>query len=196
MQLAQMMRSRRWQQLGQYGATVWLTGLSGAGKTTVAEAIEEQLTREGRWTYCLDGDELRRGLSSDLGFSSEDRSENVRRAAEVALLLADAGAVAIVALMSPSALDRARARTQHENAGLDFIEVYVNTSLDECERRDPKGLYARARRGEIAGVVGIDIAYEPPQAPEVELQAGFDVEHARASVLAAIPKAASAANDL
>ena len=151
------------------GATVWLTGLSGSGKSTVAIAAERRLVAAGRPAYTLDGDNLRHGLNGDLGFSPEDRSENIRRAAEVARLFADAGVVALVPMISPYRNERDRARRLHLDAGLQFIEVYVATPLEVCEQRDPKGLYARARAGEIRGFTGIDDPYEPPVTPEVTL---------------------------
>ncbi|CAN5169375.1 N/A [soil metagenome] len=151
------------------GATVWFTGLSGSGKSTVAAAAERMLLERGRSAYVLDGDNLRFGLNGDLGFSAGDRSENVRRVGEVARLFADAGVVALVPLISPYRADRDRARSAHSAAGLPFVEVFVDTPLAICEGRDPKGLYARARAGEITGFTGIDDPYEPPAAPELIL---------------------------
>jgi len=149
------------------GATVWLTGLSGSGKSTIAVAIERMLVEAGRPAYRLDGDNLRHGLNADLGFSAADRDENVRRAGEVAVLLADAGVVALVPLISPYREGRDRARAAHAAAGVPFVEVYVDTPIETCERRDPKGLYAKARAGEITGFTGIDDPYEAPAAPEL-----------------------------
>ena len=172
---------------GMRGATVWLTGLSGSGKSTVAVLLERMLVESGRPAYLLDGDNLRHGLNRDLGFSDEDRVENVRRVGEVARLLADAGLVALVSLVSPYTADRARVRELHESDGLRFLEAYVNTPIDECERRDPKGLYARARAGELAGLTGVDDPYEPPLRPEIELRPGEQpVEEAVAAVLAVL----------
>jgi len=151
------------------GRTLWLTGLSGSGKSTVAVELERRLVASGRPAYLLDGDNLRHGLNSDLGFSAEDRAENVRRVGEVAKLLADAGVIAVVSLVSPYAADRGRARAAHGDAGLDFIEVFVDTPLEVCEQRDPKGMYAKARAGEIRGFTGIDDPYEAPTNPEVRL---------------------------
>jgi len=151
------------------GATVWLTGLSGSGKSTVAVELERLLVADGRPAYRLDGDNLRHGLNADLGFSEADRHENVRRAGEVARLLADAGVVAIVPLISPYRAARDRVRELHGSDGLPFLEVFVDTPLEECERRDPKGLYAKARAGEITGFTGIDDPYEAPANPEVVL---------------------------
>jgi adenylyl-sulfate kinase len=180
-------RKARWRALGQCGATVWLTGLPSSGKSTIAAAVEELLIEQGRTTYRLDGDNLRHGLCRDLGFSAEDRDENVRRTAHVACLLADAGAVAVVALVSPYAMGRAQARQIHEQEELPFIEVYVDTPLEECERRDPKGLYARARAGNLPGFTGIDDPYEPPVAPELWVSGGQGVQLAAQAVLALVP---------
>jgi bifunctional enzyme CysN/CysC len=162
-------RSDRWATRRLSGATVWFTGLSGSGKSTVAVQVERGLLEQGRAAYLLDGDNLRHGLNGDLGFSSADRTENVRRASEVARLFADAGVVALVPLISPYRADRARARAIHEAADLPFLEVFINTPIEECERRDPKGLYAKARSGEITGFTGVDDPYEPPGSCELEL---------------------------
>ena len=162
-------RSRRWQALGQRGATVWFTGLSGSGKSSVAVAAEEALVEAGRLAYVLDGDNIRHGLNHDLGFSASDRDENVRRVAEVGRLLADAGAVCLIPLVSPYRAARADARALHEVAQIPFIEVYVDTPLAVCEQRDSKGLYAKARAGELSGFTGIDDPYEPPRDPELRL---------------------------
>jgi bifunctional enzyme CysN/CysC len=151
------------------GATVWLTGLSGSGKSTVAVALEALLVGSGRPAYRLDGDNLRHGLNADLGFTEADRTENVRRAGEVALLLADAGVVSIVPLISPYRSGRDAARAAHGAAGVPFVEVFVDTPLSICEQRDPKGLYAKARAGEITGFTGIDDPYEAPTAAELVL---------------------------
>lgn len=162
-------RRDRWEALGVTGVTVWLTGLSGSGKSTVAAAVERRLVEAGVPAYLLDGDNLRHGLNGDLGFGAAERSENVRRVGEVARLFADAGVVTLVPLISPYRADRERARAAHDAAGLRFVEVFVNTPIDECERRDPKGLYAKARAGEITGFTGIDDPYEPPTSPDLEL---------------------------
>jgi adenylyl-sulfate kinase len=165
---------------------VWFTGLSGSGKSTIAGAVEEQLLAQGRWAYRLDGDNLRHGVCSDLGFSRGDRAENARRVAELALLFADAGCVALVCLVSPYAADRAHARQLHEREDLSFYEVFVNTSLEECARRDPKGLYARADSGAIRNLTGVGAPYQQPGAPDVEILESLDVEAAANAVLAAI----------
>src|ERR687896_227450 len=166
-QRGQVTREQRWAALGHAGATVWLTGLPASGKSTVAAAVEARLLEAGRGAYLLDGDNLRHGLNGDLGFSAAERAENVRRTAEGAALLADAGVVALVALVSPYRADRAAARAVHERRSLPFVEVHVATTLEECERRDPKGLYARARAGELRGLTGVDDPYEVPEAPDV-----------------------------
>jgi bifunctional enzyme CysN/CysC len=151
------------------GATVWLTGLSGSGKSTVAVECERLLLGAGRPAYVLDGDNLRHGLNGDLGYSAADRAENVRRVGHVARLLADAGVVALVPLISPYRADRDAVRALHAEAGIDFLEVHVDTPIELCERRDPKGLYAKARAGEIRGFTGIDDPYEAPEAPDLRL---------------------------
>jgi adenylyl-sulfate kinase len=179
-------RARRWARLSQRGTTIWFTGLSGSGKSTIASAVEEQLIAAGRWAYRLDGDNLRHGVCSDLGFSRDDRSENARRVAELALLFADAGSVALVCLVSPYAADRNHARDLHEQAGLDFVEVFVNTSLEECARRDVKGLYAKARGGALANLTGVGAPYEAPISPDVELTEQIGIETSAARVLAAL----------
>ncbi len=167
------------------GVTVWFTGLSGSGKSTVAAAVEDELVAADRACYRLDGDNLRFGLNGDLGFSAADRSENVRRVGEVARLFADAGLVALVPVISPYRADRRRVREAHDLAGLDFLEVFVDTPLAVCEARDPKGLYARARAGEIADMTGIDAPYEAPEEPDLVLAtAEHDVEDLVATVLA------------
>ncbi len=154
------------------GYTVWLTGLPASGKSTVAVELERRLLAAGRPAYLLDGDNLRHGLNADLGFSATDRAENVRRVGEVARLFADAGVVAVVSLVSPYRADRDRVRASHAAAGLPFVEVFVDTPIELCEARDPKGMYARARAGKIAGFTGVDDPYEPPQAPELVLRPG------------------------
>jgi adenylyl-sulfate kinase len=179
-------RARRWEALGQQGATVWFTGLPGAGKTTIATAVEARLIDAGRSAYRLDGDNLRHGLCSDLGFSKDDREINVGRVGEMARLFADAGTVALVALVSPYTDCREKVRELHHRDGLRFLEVFVNTPAAECVRRDPKGLYARAQSGSLSGMTGVDDPYEAPRAPEVELTPEMDVDAATAAVLAAL----------
>jgi adenylyl-sulfate kinase len=185
-QRGQVSREERWAALGNPGATVWLTGLPASGKSTVAAAVEAHLLADGRAAYLLDGDNLRHGLNGDLGFSAAERAENVRRTAEVAALLADAGVVALVALVSPYRADRAAARAAHDRRGLRFVEVHVATALEECERRDPKGLYARARAGELRGMTGIDDPYEPPEAADVVVGGTSPLDEAVAAIVAAL----------
>lgn len=179
-------REQRWGALGHGGATVWMTGLPASGKSTVAAGVEARLLSEGRPAYVLDGDNLRHGLNGDLGFSAEDRTENVRRTAEVSALLADAGVVVLVALVSPYRADREAARTAHSRRALPFLEVHVATTLEECERRDPKGLYARARAGELSGMTGVDDPYEPPESPDLVLPGDEPLEESVARVIAAL----------
>jgi bifunctional enzyme CysN/CysC len=163
-------RGERWGAAGVHGLTVWLTGLSGSGKSTIAAAVSERLAARGVLTYTLDGDNLRHGLNGDLGFSATDRAENVRRVAEVARLFADAGVVALVPVISPYRAGREHARALHAAAGLTFIEVFVDAPFDVCESRDPKGLYAKARAGEITGFTGVDDPYEPPAEPDIVIE--------------------------
>ncbi len=158
------------------GKTVWFTGLSGSGKSSVAMLVEQTLLESGTPAYVLDGDNLRHGLNADLGFSMADRAENLRRLAHVAALLADSGQVVLVPAISPLAEQRELARKVHDDAGLDFVEVYCDTPIDECERRDPKGLYAKARAGEITQFTGIDSPYQPPTNPELRLTPEHIVE--------------------
>jgi adenylyl-sulfate kinase len=185
-------RAQRWRALGQQGATIWFTGMPGAGKTTIASAVEARLIEGGRSAYRLDGDNLRHGVCSDLGFSRSDRATNVGRVGEMARLFADAGTIAIVALVSPYADCREKVRRLHEEDGLAYVEVFVNTPATECARRDPKGLYARAHRGQLHGMTGVDAPYEPPSAPEVELTPEIDVPAATELVLAALESACPA----
>ncbi|WP_105648085.1 adenylyl-sulfate kinase [Cronobacter dublinensis] len=159
--------AQREQLHGHRGAVLWFTGLSGSGKSTVAGALEEALHQLGVSTYLLDGDNVRHGLCSDLGFSDDDRKENIRRVGEVAKLMVDAGLVVLTAFISPHRAERQMVREQL-GAGC-FIEVFVDTPLEVCEARDPKGLYKKARAGELRNFTGIDAVYEAPQAPEIHL---------------------------
>jgi bifunctional enzyme CysN/CysC len=152
---------------GHRGAVVWLTGLSGAGKSTIAQSIERDLFHRGMNTYVLDGDNIRHGLNSNLGFSPDDRVENIRRVSEVAKLMADAGTVVITAFISPYRMDRRRAREIALEGNAEFIEVFVDAPLEVCEARDPKNLYKKARAGEIREFTGIDAPYEAPDDPEI-----------------------------
>ncbi len=162
-------RARRGALLGQQGATIWFTGLSGSGKSTIAFAVEHALIERGNLAYCLDGDNIRHGLNANLGFSPEDRVENIRRIGEVARLFADSGVLTCTSFISPYRSDRERVRAIHADAGLPFLEVYVAAPLAVCEQRDPKGLYKKARAGEISDFTGISAPYEAPTQPELTL---------------------------
>jgi bifunctional enzyme CysN/CysC len=164
-----MTRERRWSAIGHAGATVWFTGLPGAGKSTVAAAVEERLIDAGRPALLLDGDNLRHGLNGDLGFDEQARRENVRRTAHVARLLAESGTIALVSLVSPYAADRQAAAVLHAADDLTFLEVFVDASVELCEERDPKGLYARARAGELVDLTGVGAPYEAPADPDLVL---------------------------
>ena len=155
--------------LGQKGATLWFTGLSGSGKSTVAVALEGVLLEQGHLCYRLDGDNVRLGINKNLGFSAEDRTENIRRIGEISKLFVDTGVIALSSFISPYRADRDAVRALHEAAGMDFIEVYVDVPLDVAESRDPKGLYKKARAGEIKNFTGIDDPYEAPNTPEIVL---------------------------
>lgn len=156
--------------LGHRGAVLWLTGLSGAGKSTLATGLERRLLEARVLAIVIDGDALRAGLCRDLGFSADDRRENIRRAGELALQCAQAGLVVVVALISPFRADRAAVAERVRGAGVPFAEIYIDAPLAECERRDPKGLYRRARGGEIRSFTGIDAPYEEPLQPELRLR--------------------------
>ncbi|WBP92704.1 adenylyl-sulfate kinase [Mycolicibacterium neoaurum] len=178
-------REYRWGRTGQRGATIWFTGLPASGKSTLAVAVERALVESGRVAYLLDGDNLRHGLSDDLGFSAGDRAENIRRVGHLTRLLADAGVVALASLVSPLRSDRELARTLNDAAKLPFLEVHVATPVAECERRDPKGLYARARAGELKGLTGIDAPYEPPENADLVVDTtGADIDDLVAKVIA------------
>ena len=162
-------REHRGRLLGQKGATLWFTGLSGSGKSTVAVALEGALYEAGRLSYRLDGDNVRLGINKNLGFSAEDRTENIRRIGEIAKLFVDTGVIVLSSFVSPYREDRDTVRQLHEEAGMDFIEVFVDVPLDVAESRDPKGLYKKARAGEIKNFTGIDDPYEAPLNAEVIL---------------------------
>lgn len=173
---------------GGPGVTVWLTGLSGSGKSTIAHALEDRLVSAGRASYVLDGDNVRHGLNGDLGFSAADRTENVRRIGEVARLMADAGLVVAVPVISPYRADRARVRAAHAAAGIPFLEVWVATPLEVCEERDPKGMYARARAGEITDFTGVDAPYETPDSPDLTVDTAInDADTCVEELLARLP---------
>lgn len=163
-------REERWKALSCTGCTMWFTGLSASGKSTIASALEQVLVERGVNCYRLDGDNVRHGLNNNLGFSAEDRAENIRRIGEVAKLFADNGSVTLTSFISPYAADREQARKAHESSGLRFFEVYADTPLEACEERDPKGLYKKARAGEIKGFTGIDDPYEAPEKAELVLK--------------------------
>jgi adenylylsulfate kinase len=156
--------------LGQVGCTLWFTGLPASGKSTTAFTLEQMLIRSGRLAFVLDGDNVRHGLNKNLGFSAEDRSENIRRIGEVTKLFAEAGLISMTAFISPYRHDRDQARALHVAAGIPFVEIFVDTPIEVCEQRDPKGLYRKARMGELRGFTGVDDPYEPPLRPEIVLK--------------------------
>jgi adenylylsulfate kinase len=155
--------------LGQKGATLWFTGLSGSGKSTVAVALEKALFQRGKLSYRLDGDNIRLGINKNLGFSAEDRTENIRRIGEIAKLFVDSGVIALSSFISPYRADREQVRALHLESDFAFIEIFVDCTLAEAEKRDPKGLYKKARAGEIKNFTGIDDPYEAPSSPEIHL---------------------------
>jgi bifunctional enzyme CysN/CysC len=185
-QALEVSRESRAQLMGQRPCCVWFTGLSGSGKSTIANRLERRLFAEGRHTYLLDGDNVRHGLNRDLGFTEADRAENIRRVAEVARLMVDAGLVVLVSFISPFRAERRFARSLF-NEG-EFVEVFVDTPLDECERRDVKGLYAKARGGLLPNFTGIDSPYEAPEHPDVHLQtSGRSVDECAEQVSVRLP---------
>ncbi len=163
-------RAERFRLLGQQGATIWLTGLSASGKSTIAFTAEHALVQRGRLAYVLDGDNIRHGLNKNLGFSPEDRTENIRRIGEVSKLFADAGVLTFTSFISPYRSDRDEVRRIHEQAEIAFIEVFVKASVDVCESRDPKGLYKKAKAGQIPEFTGVSAPYEEPLRPELMLE--------------------------
>ena len=165
-------RQDREKMLKQQGCTLWFTGLPSSGKSTTAFTLEHELVRSGYLAYVLDGDNVRHGLNKNLGFSAEDREENIRRIGEVAKLFADAGLITMTSFISPYRKDRDLARRIHEETGLRFVEIFVDTPVDVCEQRDPKGLYQKARKGELKGFTGVDDPYEPPLRPEIIVKTG------------------------
>ena len=177
-------RDDRQRGLGQKGATLWLTGLSGSGKSTVAVALERELLQRDKHAYRLDGDNIRHGLNKNLGFSADDRTENIRRIGEVAKLFADAGILAVTSFISPYAADRDLVRKLHDEDGLAFLEIYVECPLEVAEERDPKGLYKKARAGEIKGFTGIDDPYEAPASPELVIRTDqLSIEESAAAII-------------
>jgi adenylylsulfate kinase len=164
-------RDERSRLLKQRGGTIWFTGLSASGKSTIAFTVEHALVQQGCLAYVLDGDNIRHGLNKNLGFSAADREENIRRIGEVAKLFADCGVIAMTSFISPYRADRDAARSLHVAGDLPFIEVHVNTPIETCEQRDPKGLYKKARAGQLKNFTGIDDPYEPPLHPELTIDA-------------------------
>jgi adenylylsulfate kinase len=164
-------RAERAALLKQKGATLWFTGLSGSGKSTIAFTLEHALIQQGRLAYVLDGDNIRHGLNKNLGFSAADRTENIRRIGEVAKLFADAGVLTMTSFISPYRQDRDLVRALHAEGNLPFIEIHVNTPIETCEQRDPKGLYKKARAGQLKNFTGVDDPYEPPLKPELTIDA-------------------------
>ena len=165
-------RDERAALLRQKGATLWFTGLSGSGKSTTAFTLEHALVSQGRLAYVLDGDNIRHGLNKNLGFTAADREENIRRIGEVARLFADCGLIAMTSFISPYRRDRDLVRELHVKAGLPFVEVHMATPIETCEQRDPKGLYKKARAGELKGFTGVDDPYEAPTQAELTIDAG------------------------
>ena len=187
--------AQRWTLAGHKGCVVWFTGLSGSGKSTLSREVERELFERGLHAFLLDGDNLRRALNADLGFSPEDRAENIRRTAEVARLLAMSGQVTITAFISPYREDRENARAIAAASGCEFFEVFIDAPLAVCEQRDPKQLYRRARAGEIKQFTGVDAPYEAPAAPDVHVRtAEFSVGDCVAQVVAfLLPRVQAAA---
>lgn len=178
----QVARERRAEQKQQKPVVLWFTGLSGSGKSTIANAVDEMLNRNDNHTYLLDGDNIRMGLNKGLGFNEEDRIENIRRIGEVCKLFADSGLIVLSAFVSPFAKDRAQVRELQRNQ--EFIEIFVDTPLEICEQRDPKGLYKKAREGAIANFTGISSPYEPPSKPEIHIKtAEMSIEDAAQQVI-------------
>ncbi len=162
-------RTDRANLLGQFGATLWFTGLSGSGKSTIAVALEKALAQHNKLSYRLDGDNIRLGINNNLGFSAEDRTENIRRVGEISKLLVDAGVIVLSSFISPYSADRDAVRQLHKESDMPFIEIFVDCPLSAAEDRDPKGLYKKARAGEIKQFTGIDAPYEAPKNPELHL---------------------------
>jgi adenylylsulfate kinase len=169
-QEGEISRTDRERLIQQKGATLWFTGLSGSGKSTIAIALEKTLYKRNTLSYRLDGDNIRLGINKNLGFSAEDRAENIRRIGEISKLFADCGTLSLSSFISPYRQDRDNVRDLHKQSGIHFVEVYVDCSLDVAESRDPKGLYKKARGGKIKNFTGIDDPYEPPKNPEIHLK--------------------------
>lgn len=168
-QHGEVSRDDRYRQMRQKGATIWFTGLSGSGKSTIAVALETALYNRSKMAYRLDGDNVRLGINKNLGFSEQDRTENIRRIGEIAKLFGDAGVISLSSFISPYKADRDEVRRLHQAANLPFVEVFVDCALAVAEKRDPKGLYKKARAGEIKNFTGIDDPYEAPENPELHL---------------------------
>jgi adenylylsulfate kinase len=180
-------RPQRYELLRQKGATIWLTGLSASGKSTIAFTAEHALVERGHLSYVLDGDNIRHGLNKNLGFSPADRTENIRRIGEVAKLFADTGVLTFTSFISPYRADRDLVRQLHEAASLPFIEVYVQASVEVCEQRDPKGLYKKARAGQVPEFTGISAPYEEPLKPEIVIDAAnVSPQQAAATIIACL----------
>jgi adenylylsulfate kinase len=180
-------RQERESLLGQRGCLIWFTGLSGSGKSTIAYTVEHELVKRGRLCYVLDGDNIRHGLNKNLGFSAEDRAENIRRIGEVGKLFVDTGVITLTAFISPYRADRDANRALL--AAGEFIEIFMDVPIETCERRDPKGLYKKARAGEIKGFTGIDDPYEAPVKPELVIKNGeCTVQEAATQVIAYLDK--------
>lgn len=169
-------RDEMWARTNTTGVTLWLTGLSGSGKSTIANAVARKVFDAGHLAMVLDGDNLRFGLNADLGFSDDDRVENVRRVGEVAAIVASLGTVVLAPVISPFRAGRADVRAAHERMGVAFYEIYIATPLSVCEERDTKGLYAKARSGELVGMTGVDAPYEEPLSPDLRVEAVGDVD--------------------
>lgn len=188
-QTSTISRRDRWTGTGLVGATVWLTGLSGSGKSSIADGVLARVIENGTPAYVLDADNLRHGLNADLGFSPADRAENARRIGEVARLVADAGVICLVPIISPYRADRERVRQCHEQSGLTFLEVFVDTPLEVCRQRDPKGLYRRALAGELQNFTGVTAPYEAPESPDLHVRTdGEDVDAEARQVVALISR--------
>lgn len=182
-------REDRQKGMGQKGVTVWLTGLSASGKSTIAVAVEYELLQRGRHAYRLDGDNIRMGLNKNLGFSADDRAENIRRIGEVSKLFADSGIISIASFISPYTVDRDAVRKLHDDGGLPYLEVYVDCPLEVAEERDPKGLYKKARAGEIKGFTGIDDPYEVPTNAELHIRTDqSSIEEGAAAIIDLLEK--------
>ena len=178
-----------WARTNTRGVTLWLTGLSGSGKSTIANAVARELFDGGHLAMVLDGDNLRFGLNADLGFSDIDRVENVRRVGEVAAIVASMGTVVLAPVISPFRSGRADARAAHERVGVAFYEIHIATPLSVCEERDTKGLYAKARSGELVGMTGVDAPYEEPVSPDLRVEAVGDINSAVAHIVKAFSSA-------